>query len=598
MPRGITAFDQPAQAQFVNTYVPIPFQEILQAGQTRQQAYQQNLAAFEQAQAEAEQIPYIPSSIDEQYIRGTVLPTFEELADEFSTQDFSDPNVVRSLNKRIRNLDRQRISRIRQSSEAYKQYQKDLRQLGLQGRSASFLNQFNPKTFSSEFGIFDEIVEARLPFEKTAESYFNQLRDSSIDFDPDTGRIVSGVTSNDIKHVAQANLSEFMSLPDGRQAISSMRSLGMQGTDAQLALDYLYSRGQEFIRNSIGFAPKHATSAGKKEEQLPGGTVYGKGISMLGHGPSRKDLRRGVKELEDLVDFQTTYVTKEGEPATTFQIIDEKLFGWVRKWDDSANPEDALVKKISLSDKAEEGQDFSDSDVYNNIISRARNYHTPNVFDSKTLKQQKKLVNSYLEDYQTRSQEPAMNELTDMDSTELFNKLFLAKDSKTGNILAHDRTWYDPSSTIDKKVDYNTITEKYDPEEYEYFISHELKPQNTVFSSGYSVVILKDKKPVDQLYMSGSEEEMDANRFEHDLHKAITANPSGLFKVDDNDPQTDMTLLGKMDSDYSGQFVLRVGDVKIPMSIDNTVVKQPITADQILEQVFQNLAVYNTNFNQ
>jgi hypothetical protein len=297
---AINRYDTPAQAQFINTYVPIPFEDILKAGEAKQGMYNKNRTGFETAQVQAEQLKYIPGSKDEQYIKDIVLPTFENIADKYSTQDYSDPNIVRRINKEIQtNIDRERVRRIQESHKGYEQFNKELGVLGSKGALAPYLNQFDPSSFDSQYDIFNRRAEAALDFNKEAESYFNQLRDTHLGYNQETGMMVSGVTPKTVEDVTRANLNEFMSSPTGQQAILAMKYQGDPRDDAQIAYDVLKSRGMEFVRKNIGFAPGSGSSD-KRNTQISTPMDFNirtQPVEFI--NTDRKDLRKQVKDYEN-----------------------------------------------------------------------------------------------------------------------------------------------------------------------------------------------------------------------------------------------------------------------------------------------------------
>lgn len=550
---AVSRFDQPVQAQFANTYVPIPFSDITQAGLAKQQQYNQNLSAFDQAQAQAEQLKYIPGSIDEQYISGTVLPTFEELSEEYATKDFSDPSVIKSLNKRIRSLDRKRINRIQQSAQSYGEFQKRLNQMAAAGKTAPYLNQFDPKTFSSEFDIFNKVPEAREDFGAEAEKYFNQLRDTHLDFDPTTGQIASGVTPDIVVSVARNNLNEFMSSNAGRQAVQAMKYQGDTRSDSEIAYDVLLSRGMEFVRANMGFAPQHAISR-PVDSQSSTSTSFGDARPMAGIPDKSRKIKKQTKKLEDLGDFRTTYKDMDtGEEVGFLKRVGHAYKKGIAKLDPTT--------EVDNIQKVFEPGTPRDAQIYQGIFNRTREYYGANVFDNKSKKEQLDLVDNYLIDYQQRAIHFSRQEINDKDAAKAFNNLFLGKDKK-GNILAKGRKFYDPEKPIGEFIDYNTVADEYPPSEYNYYISHKLNPQNLSFPAGYTVTIL-DKKgvPVKEYDMAGSEEEQSENAFEHNLYKAMYANPSGV--IDIKDSSLGLGLKGYMVNENSAKFSIYDGTIKV-----------------------------------
>ena len=139
-----------------------------------------------------------------------------------------------------------------------------------------------------------------LNISKEAESYFNQLRDTHLGYNPETGMMISGVTPNTIGQVAQSNLTEFMGTEAGRQAVQSMKYLGDTRSDAEIAYDVLLSRGTEYVRKNIGFSPAYTMSGSGKQSS----SVSGSGIEYFAPSePIAKEFtnyKEGLKTLEEL----------------------------------------------------------------------------------------------------------------------------------------------------------------------------------------------------------------------------------------------------------------------------------------------------------
>ena len=86
MPIG--PYDRPAESQaydtFVDTYVPIPFDEMMQVGLMKQKQYEQTYDALSKTYEDVYNLKYIPNSKDEQYIRNVVILFIQLLCNEFS----------------------------------------------------------------------------------------------------------------------------------------------------------------------------------------------------------------------------------------------------------------------------------------------------------------------------------------------------------------------------------------------------------------------------------------------------------------------------------------------------------------------------------
>lgn len=231
---AVNPFDRAAQAQFTNTYTPIPFQEIMQAGAARQQRYDVNRSAYEQMAAEAENLQYIPKSEDEKYITGTVLPTMQEISDTYATQDYGDPEVVRNINRQIReNISRSRVAKIQRSAQGYAQY-KDLEGKMLASGKTPF-KPFDPTDYDSSIsGIFSDSPVATLDYEGALQNFFSQVGEEYLGDRPTQyGRIGSfhGKSLNKLQDYANENVAVAASNPAIQQYLEGL-GIDPQNTEA------------------------------------------------------------------------------------------------------------------------------------------------------------------------------------------------------------------------------------------------------------------------------------------------------------------------------------------------------------------------------
>jgi hypothetical protein len=94
-------YDRPVGGQFIDTYVPIPFEQIAQAGARRQERYDVAKQGMEQVYDAAQALRYIPGSEDERLIKENVIPRIEEIRDKYAKQDLSNPLVQRQMRKEL-----------------------------------------------------------------------------------------------------------------------------------------------------------------------------------------------------------------------------------------------------------------------------------------------------------------------------------------------------------------------------------------------------------------------------------------------------------------------------------------------------------------
>ena len=265
---GVTKFDQPAQAQFINTYVPIPFQEMQQAVATRQGRLDENMARMDAANAAAQNLNYISNSIDEEYIKGTVQPGMESIITEFSTQDLSDPTVYNALRAKMSStLDKSRIKDIQSSYAAHQANLQTVGELKAKGKYQEALDLGDPTIggrFDSRRGVFKYQTESALDIRKAAEQYFNNLR-ADTGWNPQTGEVWSGISDAKIFESADENVRTFLDSKEGEQAVriaAHRNGIDYNKLSAErkkaYAMDVLMEVGDEFGYSSVTPMPGYA----------------------------------------------------------------------------------------------------------------------------------------------------------------------------------------------------------------------------------------------------------------------------------------------------------------------------------------------------
>jgi len=97
---AVNRYDSPIDAQFANTYVPIPFEQMMQAGAMKQQRFDQTAAGMDQTVSGIESINTIPNSVDEQK-KNQAIRSIYSIRDKYAGKDLSDSIIVRQLNNEI-----------------------------------------------------------------------------------------------------------------------------------------------------------------------------------------------------------------------------------------------------------------------------------------------------------------------------------------------------------------------------------------------------------------------------------------------------------------------------------------------------------------
>lgn len=573
---AVNPYSQPAQAQFINTYVPIPFEEMVQAGQNRQQRYDTNRKAFEDQVNAARQLQAMPGA-DREYIEGTVIPTMDELADKYGTQDYGEQEVIRNINRDISsNIDRRLVQNIQGSYKGYQEYQKQKAAMEAKGTPVLQSSLVDPSQYSTkEQGLFSSTPSAELDWRTATDKFFDDIKDTYLgETNLSGGRkgLVHGVTPKALMQHANDNVGVWLQDPANRQKVGDLRAQGWEGSDTDIAKAFLLPQAEEYARKKVSSIYDPNSTSGHKDPDAPdvSSFVTDKGVAATGN-VSRRKQRKTMKKVKDYANYSVGFRdTKTGEKVSRFKAAANKLN---TKIVDILNLDDEYLKTMlgqgavdALHKKYEAVPEFESQEGKNNltaIAARAAAWKGMDLQDLTTMPvpEANEIMDEYLEDFQTRKRHADVKEISNPEFAKYMNNQILAKDTRTGTMVAAKRHWYDPSQGETPNYDYNDpnkstgftplddITKEYPMNtgtketkgKYKYYVSGELSPYNNMMPSGYTVDIVNDNgETVKQVYMSGPERNEGPgaletserqNALRHTLYKQIFDNPTGLISL-------------------------------------------------------------------
>jgi hypothetical protein len=271
---AVNRYDQPAQAQFINTYVPIPFQEMLAAGQQKMGRYDKAAQAMDSTIAAAEQIPAIPFSDDERRAKEYV-GNLTKVRDEFVGKDLSDPFVVREMSNKLRTaIDPEDIKHIQESYQGWVGYNKQLAENEQKGvPTPPELRQRFEGYSSRETGVYTGNAPVyQDPMKETSE-FFKEIRPDTLSTQyekidgKETGRLydVVGVSPGKLSKYAKDNMDAFLALPSVRQMVSVANKRGDNRKPEEIAMDYVNSNASKWTyhgKENVAFDPNWKQSGG------------------------------------------------------------------------------------------------------------------------------------------------------------------------------------------------------------------------------------------------------------------------------------------------------------------------------------------------
>lgn len=252
-------YDQAAQAQFINTYVPINFGELYRIGAA------QKAAVDEAAQQFGTQLQKFgefqsPSQIDTQ--RYYDLTIGRQDFQNAINQMVSNPDALKGaafrsqLQSMINSVDYGTLSNLRSSRDAMLKRQEVNQKLMLE-------NRFNPLWHDVDFAnydtvnskIFDDI--APLPYmsvRELVEPYVNNLKGEFLG--AKNGFLWNGVTDEMTDAQLQKNLSSIQNTPQYQKYLETYQKMGLNPEQAQQQLlNEIYTAGRGYTWNKADRDP-------------------------------------------------------------------------------------------------------------------------------------------------------------------------------------------------------------------------------------------------------------------------------------------------------------------------------------------------------
>ena len=252
-------YDQAAQAQFINTYVPINFGELYRIGAA------QKAAVDEAAQQFGTQLQKFgefqsPSQIDTQ--RYYDLTIGRQDFQNAINQMVSNPDALKDaafrsqLQSMINSVDYGTLSNLRSSRDAMLKRQEVNQKLMLE-------NRFNPLWHDVDFAnydtvnskIFDDITP--LPYmsvRELVEPYVNNLKGGFLG--AKNGFLWNGVTDEMTDAQLQKNLSSIQNTPQYQKYLETYQKMGLNPEQAQQQLlNEIYTAGREYTWNKADRDP-------------------------------------------------------------------------------------------------------------------------------------------------------------------------------------------------------------------------------------------------------------------------------------------------------------------------------------------------------
>lgn len=215
---AINRYDNPAEAKFLNTYVPIPFEQLYTIGKEAKLSVDQALAQQDEAMAKWSEYKS-PSAVDTNTWYNETIGKAKSIVEEMA----ANPDLIKTaegrarLQSTIRNVDREKLSTLLQSRDNMLSRQKVNQELMIRGaydpdwHGVDFLNYDSSKT-----GTFNDVSPlAYKSIQDLTDPYYKGIQDSFIE--SKGGYDYTGVTKDMIANIADTNLSGIMNTPEAQK---------------------------------------------------------------------------------------------------------------------------------------------------------------------------------------------------------------------------------------------------------------------------------------------------------------------------------------------------------------------------------------------
>lgn len=356
----VNRYDSPANDNYQNTFVPLPYEQLMATVASRQSMVDREQALLDKSYEDTKNIKYIPGTKDEQYVKD-YISNLNNLVDKYYTQDLSDPIVKRSLKSEMNRLtDRTKIQNIESSYGGWDTNQKFKAELKAKGLYDPMLDE-DPanQDFSSDAGVYQYITPQYQNPRPSAETYFKDIRASYLGDDGE--KIYHGVTPEKIKEVATSKWNEFSNTSEGRNYVKKIaKENGLDYNNPndvkKIATEYLLGVGNEFTyREMSGYVPEHVSRSRAAKEQA---TQYTPSTPLVD--------TEGTSVLSNNKKYTGKNVYKEVEDIDTKLTDAEKNLKYLQ--DIGADPNVITQTKLEMSDLE------SRRELLANTISQAEEY--------------------------------------------------------------------------------------------------------------------------------------------------------------------------------------------------------------------------------
>ena len=284
---AINRYDSPAEAQFIDTYVPIPFEKLYTLGKQAKEEVDKALADASAAFKEWGEFQSLSQKDIQTFYdetKGKALPVVNDL--------IKNPDKIKTVEGRmalqsvINNVDSAKLSALRQSAENMAAYDKLTKELMMKGLYNPDWHYRDFTNYDSTQGMFNETPIAYMDINELSKPYMDQMEKGYIGSDGMYDYY--GNKPEDLEQVANAHLTDMINTPQGQMhikmymrndpnltyedAVSKFRKAVIASNQDRIIRPTRVAN--EFAKLAMANNYKNSKGSGSKEPDVQGPTVY------------------------------------------------------------------------------------------------------------------------------------------------------------------------------------------------------------------------------------------------------------------------------------------------------------------------------------
>lgn len=243
---AVNRYDTPAQLQFINTYVPIPFEQLYTLGREANARVDKALEDFGKSMDKFGDFRSRSNKDMQTWYDETIgkqMPYIDQMA---KNPDLIKDRAFRAqMQASINNVDRALLSKLKQNAAQFDEYKKMEQQLALAGKGNPLWHNRDFSNYDSTIqGLFDETPIPYSSVNDMIRPYVDNLKAS--DMGVEGGYLYSGVSQERTRAQVDANLSEILSTPQAQMHMRTMINAGATPEQAKaMFIDQVYTAANE-----------------------------------------------------------------------------------------------------------------------------------------------------------------------------------------------------------------------------------------------------------------------------------------------------------------------------------------------------------------